>query len=71
VTFQNLSQRLSGSLGSFLFNIILQRLRNVAVIKSQTYSQYTLVFNKNKKLVFFLKTQQLTKYQQIKNPNFS
>ena len=39
VIFQNLSQRLSGSVGSFLFKIILQRLRNVAEIKSQTYSQ--------------------------------
>lgn len=31
----------------------LQRLQNIAVIKSQTYSQYRLVFNNTKNLEHF------------------
>ena len=45
VNFQNLSHRLSGSLGSFFMIFIIQRLRFIKGIKSQTYPQLALVFN--------------------------
>jgi len=51
----------------FLLLEALQRLGNIAVIKSQTYSQYTLVFNKDRKDIQIYFKKQTSKNQSFKN----